>query len=96
MTKFADFLAIPLTDIYNTIVSTKLWPAVWKEEYVTVIPKKNCPTSINHLRNISCAKLASKIFETYVLDWLKKKVPLKWNQFGSIKGCGMDHLLIHM
>ena len=37
MTKFADFLAIPLTDIYNTIITTKVWPKIWKEEFVTVI-----------------------------------------------------------
>lgn len=62
MTKLADFLAIPLTDIFNTISATKVWPKIWKEEFVTVIPKKTCPSSIDHLRNISCTKLASKIF----------------------------------
>ena len=96
MTKFADFLAIPLCDIYNTIVITKVWPKDWKEEYVTVIPKKTVPSSVDHLRNISCTKLASKIFESYVLEWLLKQVKLKWNQFGGIKGCGVNHLLIHM
>ena len=79
VTKFADFLAIPLTDLYNTIVATKIWPAVWKEEYVTVIPKRTVPTSVDHLRNISCTKLASKDFESYVLEWMSKQITLKWN-----------------
>ena len=34
VTKFADFLAIPLTDIYNEILSSYVWPVRWKKEYV--------------------------------------------------------------
>ena len=64
MTLYADFFAIPLTSIYNEISSTKIWPHIWKEEYVTVIPKKTNPATVNNLRNISCTKLASKIYET--------------------------------
>ena len=96
VTKFSDFLAIPLTDLYNTITRTKSWPTIWKEEYVTVIPKRTLPTSIDHLRNISCTKLASKVYESYVQEWMSKEVKLKWNQFGGVKGCGVNHLLIHM
>ena len=39
---------------------------------------------------------ASKIFESYVLQWASKQVSLKENQFGDVRGCGVDHLLIHM
>ena len=58
MTLFSNFLAIPLTDIYNKITATFCWPAVWKEEFVTIIPKKSHPQSLNDLRNISCTMLA--------------------------------------
>ena len=61
MTDLSDFFAIPLTDIYNTITDTKVWPVCWKLEYVTVIPKKNNPEMIVDLRNISCTMLASKV-----------------------------------
>ena len=49
LTLFSDFLAIPLTSIYNEITRTSIWPAIWKEEYVTVIPKKKTPNSIDCL-----------------------------------------------
>jgi hypothetical protein len=75
MTKYADFIAVPLTSIFNEILSSNVWPVVWKREYVTVIPKKGIPTSPNDLRNISCTALASKIFESYILEWLKEEVP---------------------
>ena len=63
---------------------------------MSVIPKKTCPTSVGHLRNISCTKLASKVFESFMLDWIRKQVSTKWKQFGGVKDCGVDHLLIHM
>ena len=76
VTQFSDFLAIPLTDIYNKITSSRIWPACWKNEYVTIIPKKSCPESLSDLRNISCTLLASKMYESYVLDWIKSEVML--------------------
>ena len=75
---------------------TKEWPRCWKTEYVTIIPKKNNPQSLSELRNISCTLLASKIFESYVLDWMKLEVSLRSNQFGGVKGLGTDHLLVEL
>ena len=37
MGKFGDFLAIPLSNIYNEITVTRVWPKVWKEEYLSLI-----------------------------------------------------------
>ena len=66
--QFSDFLAIPLTAIYNDILTTYVWPTCWKRKYVTVIPKKAAPQALEDLRNISCTMLASKVFESFVLD----------------------------
>ena len=94
VTKYSDFLAIPLTSIYNSITQTNVWPARWKEESVTVIPKTRTPTEIGQLRNISCTLLVSKVYESYVLQWALEQVKLKDNQFGGAKGCSTAHLLI--
>ena len=56
VTRYADMLAILLTDIFNSI-----WPR-WKNELVTVIPKARLPDTIGDLRNISCTRLACKVF----------------------------------
>ena len=61
VTCLSDFFAIPLTDIYNSISTTFIWPRCWKTEFVTVILKKSSPESLSDLRNISCAMLASKV-----------------------------------
>ena len=96
VTKFGDLLAIPLCEIFNEITRTRVWPLIWKQEYVTVIPKKTVPASVNDLRNISCTMLPSKIYESYVLNWLQEEVKTKDNQFGGVKGCSTSHLLIQV
>ena len=68
VTDLSDFFAIPLTDIYNEITSSRRWPVLWKKEFVTVIPKTSSPQALTDLRNISCTLLSSKIYESYVLD----------------------------
>ena len=94
MTMNADFFAIPLTSIYNEILSTFQWPLDWKTEYVTVIPKTGTPQSFSDLQNISCTKLVSKIMESYVLEWAGQEVACKYNQFGGVKGCSGTQMLI--
>ena len=94
MTKLSDFFAIPLSNIYNKICDTFVWPLCWKREFMTVIPKKSSPQCLGNTRNISCTMLSSKIFESYVLDWLKSEVTLRSNQYGGVRGVGTDHLLV--
>ena len=53
MTEFADILAIPLSDVFNKITKILSWPADWKVEIVTVIPKCAKPEPFEELRNIS-------------------------------------------
>ena len=91
--RFADLLAIPLTDIYNTVTETAVWPLQWKKEFVTVIPKCRTPTDLGDLRNISCTMLPSKIYESFVLNWLSTEVACKDNHYGGVKGCSVGHLL---
>ena len=94
LTRFSDFFAIPLTEVFNSVASTQIWPAVWKTEYVTVIPKKSTPESFNDLRNISCTLLVSKIMESYVLEWASQEVAVKLNQFGGVRGCSGGHMIL--
>ena len=83
MTDYSDIFALPLADIYNEIFRTFKWLTCWKREFVTIIPRKTGPQDFADLRNISCTMLASKIFESYVLDMLKAQVRLRDNQYGG-------------
>ena len=92
----APTLAAPLANIYNLITVSGEWPTIWKTEYVTPIPKKPLPDGPDDLRNISCTQLMSKVYESFVLDWLNSQVKVRTNQFGGMKGSGAEHFLIEM
>ena len=93
ITLFADFFAVPLTDIFNTVSLSFIWPSLWKKEPVTVIPKTSFPWSFADLRNISCTLLVSKVYESFVLNWAAVQVKLKQNQYGGVRGSGTPHML---
>ena len=96
VTKHSETLAAPLTHIFNAISETGHWPNQWKTEYVTPIPKVPIPQSPNDLRNISCTMLISKVYESFVLNWLGAQTGLRQNQYGGVKGSGSEHLLVRM
>ena len=90
----APIIAWPLSAIYNRIVRTYVWPAMWKREYVTIIPKKTIPESFADLRNISCTLFVSKIFEQYLQRCINEEVAQKPNQYGGVAGCSTTHMVI--
>ena len=63
---------------------------------MTVIPKKTIPQSYADLRNISCTKIFSKLYESYVLTWAQEEIELKPNQYGGTKGCSTAHMLVSL
>ena len=94
VTACADFLAIPLANIYSEVSVSGVWPVAWKMEHVTAIPKCSVPSGLHDLRNISCTLLVSKVLESYVLQWVMEEVKIRKNQYGGVKGSGAAHMLI--
>ena len=90
----ADLLAIPLAHVFNSAITNAEWPALWKMETVTVIPKNSAPSTLSELRNLSCTPLFSKVLEYFVLENLKSKIKLSESQFRGIKGLSTDHFLV--
>ena len=90
----ADILAIPTTRIINLAFNCLTWPAPWKVETQSVIPKTSTPRSSEEIRNISCTNYMSKIMESFVLDRLRDEVSVKSNQYSGTKGTGTTHFLI--
>lgn len=72
------------------------WPAAWKMEYVTVIPKIPNPQQPSECRNISCTNYLSKLYESFVLEWRREEVRPKANQYGSEKGASAAQLLVEV
>ena len=68
----------------------------WKKEFVTFIPKGTNLESLSDLQNIPCTLLASEVYKSYVLDWLKEEVKLRSNQYGGVRGLGTEQVLVQM
>ena len=64
---FADFIAIPLADIFNKSFNSKRFPVIWKDFVVSPIPKTiPCP-SVDELRSTALTSAISKLQESYVV-----------------------------
>ena len=94
--KFHDVLARPMTKIYQNILETKEWPAMWKTEYGIPLQKQNNPENEDQLRIISLTSFFSKTFEHFAIELLLSYIGdlIDPNQFGGQKGNSITHYLI--
>ena len=95
--EFTPELAVPVTRIFNSILSTHEYPRQWVKEYQIPIPKVNPPSSVDDLRNISKTSFFSKCFESFLADWLLPIVSpfIDPNQYG-LKGGSISHYLLEL
>ena len=94
---FPEHLALPATLIFNEITSSKIFPPQWKIENQIPIPKFHPPESEDDLRNISKTPFLSKVYESFLADWLLPFIQpfLDPGQFG-MKGYSITHYLIKL
>ena len=95
--EFACELSVPVTVIYNSILKTYQYPRQWVAEEQVPIPKQHPPLSEDHLRNISKTAFFSKLFESFLSDWLLPIVApyLDPCQYG-LKGASITHYLLRL
>ena len=101
--EFSPELADPVCKIYNSILKTAKqgtaeWPKQWKLEYGTPIKKINIPSTEDDLRVISLTPFLSKVFERFVVSWLRVYIRDKIDskQFGDGKGNSTSHYLVEL
>ena len=93
--EFSCELATPMTVIFNSILKTLKYPKQWIVEYQIPIPKSNPPSSEDELRNIAKTTFFSKVFESFLSEWLLPIVEpyLDPCQYG-LKGASINHYLL--
>ena len=91
-------LTPPVTKIYNEITQSKEYPRSWVIEQQTPIPKKNPPSSMEEIRNISGTPFFSKQYESFLSDWLLPIVDpyLDPGQCGGLRKSSISHYLIKL
>ena len=94
--EFSAELSKPLTDIINASLEQQIYPKKWKEEIVTPVPKITQPKNKSDLRKIASTSDFSKVFESFLKDWILEDISksLDPSQYGGLKGTGTDHMLV--
>ena len=95
---FSKSFAVPLADIFNTSFLEKTFLRMWKQIYVTAIPKVNPCTDLDDLRPISLTNTLSKIQECYVVDWMHEDIKdgICSEQYGGVPGSSALLALVHL
>ena len=89
-------LSRPVQRIFNAVFASGKWPAAWKVETTVIIPKTTNPASLAECRNISCTAFLSKVLESVLLADLRKELLVDPDQYGGLKKCSVNHLLVEL
>ena len=83
--------------ISDAITRSASYPSQWKIEHQVAIPKINPPSSSDDLRNIAKTPFLSKVYESFLAEWLLSVIHpyLDPNQCG-MKGSSVTHYLIKL
>ena len=95
---FAAYLAEPLSHIINTSVKTGDYPAIYKFEISTPVPKVFPPQKVNQLRNISGLLNFDKVMEKLISRLVVSDMSgcMDPSQYGNQKGQSIQHYLVRM
>ena len=95
--EFSCELAAPITIIFNSILKSFQYPRQWVVEYQIPIPKTQPPSCEDDLRNIAKTAFNSKVFESFLSDWLLPIVGpyIDPCQYG-LKGASISHYLFKL
>ena len=69
-----EFLAEPLTEIYNQCLINRTYPKTWKNKFVTPVPKgkpNQILKTLKDVRKIASTTDFSKIFEHFILKFIQ-------------------------
>ena len=96
--EFSPELAKPVTLIFNRITETGEYPRQWVIEYQVAIPKVKPPQSADDLRNISSTSFFSKVYESFLGQWLFPYIEpfLDPGQCGGLRGSSITHYLVRL
>ena len=95
---FSDDLALPLSHLIGCSIQNGQYPALWKNEVVTPVPKVFPPEKLEQLRKISgllnFAKIADKILAEYMVEDMAPHCDKA--QYGNEEGLSVQHYLVKM
>ena len=96
--EFTPELAAPMTKIFNRITQTAEYPRQWVTEHQIVIPKVKPPLSEDDTRNIASTSFFSKLYESFIGDWIFPYIEpyIDPGQCGGLRGSSITHYLVKL
>jgi hypothetical protein len=90
-------MCIPLTDIFNTMLESNTYPAVWKRAEIRPLNKVKNPTKLSDYRPISLLHHIGKVAEDVILQRLRTAVAdkIQRNQYAYQSGLSTTDALLH-
>ena len=96
--EFGDQLSRPLAHIINSCFTLGQYPAIWKVEHVTPVPKVLPPEKLKDLRKISgllnFSKITDKILAQYIAEDMEHTRDK--SQYGNQKNISIQHYLVNL
>ena len=92
----AVLLAEPMADIVNSILSSGIYPKIWKSAEVTPLPNTANPKSCEDYRPISLLYHLSKVTEKIINRELAKYIEPDINQYAYTKNIGTGDAIVKM
>ena len=96
--EFGDQLSRPLAHIINSCFTLGQYPAIWKVEHVTPVPKVLPPEKLKDLRKISgllnFSKITDKILAQYIAEDMEHTRDN--SQYGNQKNISIQHYLVNL
>ena len=94
----AAYIVKPLTHVFNESLIQGEYPAIYKYEICTPVPKKYPVKNMDQIRNISGLLTADKVFEKLLSELITSdmKNHIVVAQFGNQKETSIQHYLVKM
>ena len=96
--EFAHLFAEPVATIFNSSLSSGIFPKIWK--ILTLFPSQrlNIPTGEEHTRPVPLTPCISKVLEDFVVHWMISDIGdnIDSQQFGSLKSSSTTYCLLDM
>lgn len=91
-------LAAPLTHIINSCLWEGVYPALWKREWVSPIPKVKEPEVLKDVRKVASTSDYNKVLEAFTKEFITEDIGSKLDpkQFGGKKGHGTEHMVVSL
>ena len=88
----------PMQIVYNSIMRTGEYPRQWVKEEQVLIPKSSSSEGLDSFRSISKTNFFSKVFESFLKDWIWPIVSpyIDKANYGGLKGDSPAYYLIDL